>query len=111
MWTVLRLQRLCVRLCLFEPPTGRRGVTVGRAGPEPARPRVELLWFRDWPNQRAARALPADLPSELAPGTAVEDTDATDVAVARRHTAPGAARVRARSAGLNRERPRRAPSA
>ncbi len=61
---------------------------------EPPGPRVQLLWFQDCPNHRAARALLGDLLSGLAPGTTVEEIDATDPAVAERHRFPGSPTVR-----------------
>jgi hypothetical protein len=61
---------------------------------EPPRPRVELLRFQDCPNHPAARVLLDELLSELAPGTAVEDIDATEPAVAQRHRFPGSPTIR-----------------
>lgn len=64
----------------------------GRA--EQPRPRIELLWFQDCPNHEAARALVRELLDELAPGTTVEDVDATEPEVARRHKFPGSPTIR-----------------
>ncbi len=64
------------------------------ARPEPPRPRVGLPWFQDCPNHPAARALLGELLGELAPGTTVEDIDATDLAVAERHRFPGSPTIR-----------------
>lgn len=56
--------------------------------------RVELLWFRDCPNHPAARAMLHELLAELAPGTPVDDIDATDATVAERHRFPGSPTIR-----------------
>ena len=69
-------------------------VTMSRAGPEPARPVVELLWFADCPNHPAARVLLDQLLGELAPGTPVHEIDATEPAVAQRHRFPGSPTIR-----------------
>jgi hypothetical protein len=53
-----------------------------------------LLWFQDCPNHQAARVLLEELLGELAPGTSVEDIDATDPEVARRHRFPGSPTIR-----------------
>ena len=97
MWAVLWVQRLYVRLRLFEPPpgVGERLVTVvRRTMAEQRGPRVELLWFQDCPNHQAARAMLGDLLSELAPGTTVEDVDASDSAVAEQNRFPGSPTIR-----------------
>jgi len=67
---------------------------VRRPGTEPARPRVELLWFQDCPNHPAARVLLDELLGALAPGTAVHEIDATEPAVAQRHRFPGSPTIR-----------------
>jgi hypothetical protein len=67
---------------------------VSRERAESPRSRVELLWFQDCPNHRVARALLHELLSELAPGTMVEDVDATDSSVAERHRFPGSPTIR-----------------
>ena len=67
---------------------------MNRPGTEPPRPRVELLWFQDCPNHPAARALLDELLGELAPGTAVDEIDATDPAVAQRYRFPGSPTIR-----------------
>ena len=64
-----------------------------RAMVEP-RPRVELLWFQDCPNHAAARTLIHELLTEFAPGATVDDIDATDPKVARRHRFPGSPTIR-----------------
>lgn len=57
--------------------------------------RVELLWFRDCPNHDDARALLYAVIAEVAPGTPVEDIDASDpeVAVLRRFAGSPTIRV------------------
>ncbi len=45
--------------------------------------RVEFLWFAGCPNHEVARALLDQVIAEVAPGTAVEDIDASDPAVAQ----------------------------
>lgn len=57
-------------------------------------PRIEFLWFEDCPNQAATRELLADVVRELAPGTAIEDIDATDPGVAARIRFPGSPTIR-----------------
>ena len=59
-----------------------------------AQPTVELLWFADGPNHAAAGSMLADVLAELAPGAIVQDVDATDPAVARRHRFPGSPTIR-----------------
>ena len=63
-------------------------------GAASGRPRVELLWFQDCPNHRAARVLIEEVLREHAPGTVVHDIDATDPVVARRHRFPGSPTIR-----------------
>jgi hypothetical protein len=55
---------------------------------------VELLWFRDCPNHEDARRLLHDVIAEVAPGTPVEDVDATDPEVAARLRFPGSPTIR-----------------
>ena len=69
-------------------------IAVSRPGTERPGPRVELLWFHDCPNHPAARVLLAELLRELAPGTIVRETDATEPAIARRHRFPGSPTIR-----------------
>ncbi len=69
-------------------------IAMSRAMTEPSRPRVELLWFQDCPNHPAARVLLDELLDELAPGTAVQEIDATEPAVAQRHRFPGSPTIR-----------------
>lgn len=57
-------------------------------------PRVELLWFEDCPNHPATRALLDDILRDLAPGTSVDEIDASDLAVAQRHRFPGSPTIR-----------------
>jgi hypothetical protein len=56
--------------------------------------RAQLLWFDGCPNHGAARALLADVLAELAPGTPVEEIDASDPAVAERLRFPGSPTIR-----------------
>ena len=56
--------------------------------------RVELLWFRDCPNHHAARVMLRELLSELAPGTTIDNIDATEPAIAERHRFPGSPTIR-----------------
>jgi len=65
-----------------------------RATPEVRKPRVELLWFGDCPNHSTARGMLRELIDRLAPGTAIDDIDATDPAVAERHRFPGSPTIR-----------------
>lgn len=69
-------------------------IPMGQLGTEQPRPRVELLWFQDCPNHPAAKVMLDELLGELAPGTAVQDIDATDPAVAQRHRFPGSPTIR-----------------
>lgn len=57
-------------------------------------PRVELLWFADCPNHPTARAMLEEVLAEVAPGTAIEDVDATDPAEAERLRFPGSPTIR-----------------
>ena len=94
MWAVLRLRRLRLRLSVCESrQTAAANVTTTRdhAGPPP---RVELLWFDECPNHAAARGLLSDALGELAPGTVIDDIDATDPAVALLHRFPGSPTIR-----------------
>ena len=43
---------------------------------------VELLWFQDCANHPAARKMLVEAIAEVAPGTPIEEVDATDRAVA-----------------------------
>ncbi|HEX7068984.1 MAG TPA: hypothetical protein VF295_12435 [Candidatus Limnocylindria bacterium] len=56
--------------------------------------RVELLWFRDCPHHVEARRLLLDVIAGVAPGTPVEDIDATDLDVAHRWRFPGSPTIR-----------------
>ena len=58
------------------------------AGPAMAHT-VEFPWSDDCPNRAWAHALPEEVLAELAPGTAMTNTDATDPAVAATHRFPG----------------------
>jgi hypothetical protein len=57
-------------------------------------PNVQLLWFADCPSHGAARALLRDVLAELAPGTPIEDLDATDPTLAERLRFPGSPTIR-----------------
>jgi hypothetical protein len=56
--------------------------------------RVELLWFRDCRNHTDARGLLREVIAEVAPGTPVEDIDATDPDAARRLPFAGSPTIR-----------------
>ena len=56
--------------------------------------RVELLWFRDCPNHEDARRLLDDVIAEVAPGTRVQDIDASNPDVAARLRFPGSPTIR-----------------
>lgn len=58
------------------------------------RPHVELLWFSDCPNHAAARTLLEAILAAVDPGAIIEDVDATDPIVARRHRFPGSPTIR-----------------
>ena len=90
---MLRLRRMRLRLSVFESRQTAAAVTNSReyAGPPL---RVELLWFADCPNHAAARGLLSDALGELAPGTTIDDIDATDPAVALLHRFPGSPTIR-----------------
>jgi hypothetical protein len=62
--------------------------------PAPALPRVELLWFRDCPNHRAARTMLREVLAEFAPGTAIIEIDASEPEIATRHRFPGSPTIR-----------------
>jgi hypothetical protein len=74
------------------PDGGARQVTRDRA--DAGDPHVELLWFEDCPNHAVARLMLREVLDELAPGTGIEDVDATDPALAARHRFPGSPTVR-----------------
>lgn len=73
--------------------------TIRRA--ETARPRIELLWFDECPNHRAAGALLEEVLSEMAPDAAVQSIDATNPAVARRLRFPGSPTIRVDGADVD----------
>ena len=56
--------------------------------------RIEFLYFDDCPSHVPARALLDEVIAELAPGTPVEVTNATDPAVAAAHRFPGSPTIR-----------------
>ena len=83
-----------LRLSVFESrQTAAASVSITRehAGPPL---RVELLWFDACPNHAAARRLLTDALAELAPGTTIDDIDASDPAVALLHRFPGSPTIR-----------------
>jgi hypothetical protein len=55
---------------------------------------VELLWFSDCPNHAEARRMLADAVERLAPGTRIEEVDASDPEVAAAHRFPGSPTIR-----------------
>jgi hypothetical protein len=57
-------------------------------------PIVQLIWFSDCPNHEGARTLLREVLAELAPGTSIEDIDASDPALARRLRFPGSPTIR-----------------
>jgi len=56
--------------------------------------RVELVFFADCPNHPAARRMLEEVVADVAPGTPIEDVDATDTAVAARVRFPGSPTIR-----------------
>ena len=59
-----------------------------------AKRRVQLLWFSDCPNHAEARRLVRDVVAAAAPGTPVEDIDASDPEVAAKMRFPGSPTIR-----------------
>lgn len=55
---------------------------------------IELLWFSDCPNHPTARSLLQKVVADVAPGTAILEVDATDLAVAERLRFPGSPTIR-----------------
>jgi hypothetical protein len=55
---------------------------------------VELLWFSDCPNHVAARRMLEEAIAEVAPGTPIQDVDATDPVAAERVRFPGSPTIR-----------------
>lgn len=56
--------------------------------------RVELLWFSDCPKHPVARRMLTDAIERLAPGTAIEEVDASDPVVATAHWYPNPPTIR-----------------
>ncbi len=56
--------------------------------------KVELLWFAGCPNHVPARALLQEVIADLAPGTPVEDIEASDPAIADALRFPGSPTIR-----------------
>ncbi len=56
--------------------------------------RVELLWFSDCPNHPVARQMLADAIERLAPGTRIEEIDASEPEVAAAQRFPGSPTIR-----------------
>ncbi len=80
---------------LVSSRTHRRRLAVNVAGRwDHPDMHIEFLWFGGCPNHVAARALLADVIEELAPGTPIEDIDASDPAVAIAHRFPGSPTIR-----------------
>jgi len=63
-------------------------------GPRLSPVKVELLWFDDCPNHAEARRMLHEVVDALAPGTAVEDVNATDPETAERLRFPGSPTIR-----------------
>ena len=55
---------------------------------------IELLWFSDCPNHPVARQMLADAIERLAPGTNIEEIDASDPEVAAAQRFPGSPTIR-----------------
>jgi hypothetical protein len=55
---------------------------------------VELLWFSDCANHRAARRLLEEVIAEIAPGTPIRDVDVTYPATAEQVRFPGSPTIR-----------------
>jgi hypothetical protein len=55
---------------------------------------VELLWFEGCANHPAARQMLEEAIAEMAPGTPINNVDATDPAVAERVRFPGSPTIR-----------------
>jgi hypothetical protein len=55
---------------------------------------VELLWFQDCANHPAARLMLEEVIAQVAPGTPIQDVDATDPAVAEQVRFPGSPTMR-----------------
>jgi len=56
--------------------------------------RVELLWFSDCPNHAVVRQMLADAIERLAPGTRIQEVDASDPEVASAQRFPGSPTIR-----------------
>jgi hypothetical protein len=56
--------------------------------------KVEFLWFSGCPNHEQARALLRQVIDEVAPGTAIEDIDASDPSIAQALRFPGSPTIR-----------------
>lgn len=67
---------------------------VSRSTADPQQARVELLWFQGCGNHHAARVMLRELLSELAPGTTIDNIEATEPAIAERHRFPGSPTIR-----------------
>lgn len=55
---------------------------------------VELLWFSDCPNHSIARQMLADAIERIAPGTWIDEVDASDPDVAAARRFPGSPTIR-----------------
>ena len=56
--------------------------------------KVELLWFAGCPNHLEARELLEDVITDVAPGTPIEEVEASDAAVAAALKFPGSPTIR-----------------
>ncbi|HEY4751715.1 MAG TPA: hypothetical protein VIH37_00415 [Candidatus Limnocylindrales bacterium] len=56
--------------------------------------KVELLWFAGCPNHLEARELLEDVITDVAPGTPIEEIEASDAAVAAAFKFPGSPTIR-----------------
>lgn len=56
--------------------------------------KVQLLWFDGCPNHEAARTTLTEVLRDMAPGTPIEDIDASDPEVAAAHRSPGSPTIR-----------------
>ena len=56
--------------------------------------RIELIWFSDCPNHASTRQMLNSAVSRLAPGTPIDDVDASDPAVAASMQFPGSPTIR-----------------
>ena len=87
--------RTAAELGRSRSSTDPRRTSAGPTRPRcDVKPKVELLWFAGCPNHEDARALLAEVLAQLAPGTPVDDIDASDPRVAEAHRFPGSPTIR-----------------